>query len=383
MAMNASFLALTLCIVLSFAATCASVTTQLRSEADAYLSKLVDSEEFSGVVMVAHNGNVEFAKGYGLANREHEIPNTTDTSFRIASVTKQFTAMCILILHENGKLRVTDPICQFVKDCPTAWNKITIHHLLNHTSGIPSFTDFPDNLTFERLPTTVQATVLRFRDKPLDFEPGTEMSYSDSGYVLLGYIIERVSGTTFEDFLASRILRPLGMLNSGYDRPSRILRHRAAGYSKGENGEIINCVPFAMDTPHAAGAMYSTVGDLLKWDEALYSGRLVSRETMTLMFTPFTGDSGKGWFQNRGRYCYGWFEMSRNNRIQYEHPGEICGYVAQVIRDPKERLYIAVLSNNQWVDAFAVAEKLHRIRIGPPAIVRSRASSSAGQISRR
>lgn len=351
--------------IVLFAFACAAAEaneTPTAAESDAYLSTLSASEQFSGAVLVAHNGNIEFTKGYGLANREHNTPNTPNTVFRIGSVTKQFTAMCILMLQESGKLRVTDPICLYVEACPAAWNKITIHQLLNHTSGIPSFTEFPDNLTFERLPTTVEATVSRFRDKPLDFEPGSKMSYSDSGYVLLGYIIEKVTGTTYDEYLARNILRPLVMSNTGYDRPWRILPHRAAGYSKQENGEIVNCVPFAMDTPHAAGAMYSTVGDLLKWDVALNGGRFVPSKTITLMFTPFSGEIGRGWFQDRGGYCYGWFQMNRNDRITYEHPGEIAGFVAQVIRDPNEKLYIAVLSNNQWVDTFAVAKELYRIR---------------------
>src|SRR5262249_50644229 len=151
-----------------------------------------------------------------------DIPNTTNTIFRLASVSKQFTAVCILLLQEQGKLNVTNRIAQYVEDAPEAWNEITIHHLLTHTAGIPSFTGFPDNMRYERLPTTVEATVRRFKEKPLEFEPGTRMKYSNSGYVLLGYIIEKVTGTSYERFIIEHIFQPLGMEHSGYDHPANI-----------------------------------------------------------------------------------------------------------------------------------------------------------------
>ncbi len=336
----------------------ASEPTAFDARADAYLSELVEAKEFSGAVLVARNGKVVFSKGYGLANREHGVANTAETIFRLGSVTKQFTAMCILILQEDEKLAVTDPICRYVEDCSDAWKKITIHHLLTHTSGIPSFTSFPDNLAYERQPTTVQATIGRFRDKPLTFEPGTKMGYSNSGYVLLGSIIEKVSGTSYEDFVTSRIFKPLSMSHSGYDRPARVLLNRAAGYSKGEDDEIVNCIPFAMDTPHAAGALCSTVGDLLIWDRSLHSEKLVSPDTLNRMFTPFTEKRGKGSFQNRPQPCYGWFKSQAGNRTEYEHSGGISGFKSKVIRIPQDGVYIAVLSNFEWVDASAIATKL-------------------------
>ena len=247
-----------------------------------------------------------------MANREHAIANTTDTIFRLGSVTKQFTAMCILILHEERKLNVNDAVSRYVEDCPKAWRAITIHHLLTHTSGIPDFTAFDDNMRFERLPTTVARTVQRFKSRTLHFQPGTEMRYSNSGYVLLGYIIEKISGESYDQFITKRIFQPLGMSHSGYDHPAEIVRNRASGYAR-QGNEIANCVPFAMDTPHAAGALYSTVGDLLIWDQSLYLPRLVSADTLDLMFTPFKSD-----------YCYGWFQRHLGKRIHFEHAGA-CG----------------------------------------------------------
>jgi len=254
--------------------------------------------------------------------------------------------MCILILQEEHKLNVTNLISPYVDDCPEAWRAITIHHLLSLTAGIPGFTEFPDNMNFERLPTTVAATVRRFRDKPLDFEPGSQMRYSNSGYVLLGYIIEKITGRSYGEFIAERIFQPLGMKQSGYDHPANILPHRAAGYSRlGTN--IVNCIPFAMDTPHAAGALYSTVQDMLIWDGALYSDRLVSARALETMFTPFKND-----------YCYGWFHGNIGNRIGYGHGGGISGFATKVIRLPNDRVYIVVLSNFDWAKSSDIAEEL-------------------------
>jgi len=154
------------------------------------MENLQHREAFSGAVLLARDGKILFARGYGMANLEHDVPNTVDTKFRLGSVTKQFTAVGIMILQERKKLNVQDLICIYVHDCPDSWKSITIHQLLSHTSGIPSFTEFPDNDHYERLPMQVQATIARFKDKPLDFPPGDRFQYSDSGYLLLGYIIE-------------------------------------------------------------------------------------------------------------------------------------------------------------------------------------------------
>src|SRR5262249_44191118 len=152
-------------------------------------AEFMSNRDFSGVVLMARDGRVLFEKAYGLANRELTVRNKLETKFRLGSVTKQFTAMAVMILAERGKVRLTDPICEYVENCPKAWTAITVRHLLTHTSGIPSFTDFPDNDQYERLPMTPLATIARFRDKQLDFAPGERFTYSNSGYLLLGYII--------------------------------------------------------------------------------------------------------------------------------------------------------------------------------------------------
>ena len=193
-------------------------------------------KKFMGTVLVARGDQVVLSKGYGSADLEWNIPNAPSTKFRLGSVTKQFTAASILLLEERGKLKTDDLVKKFMPDAPAAWDKITIFHLLTHTSGIPNFTGFPDYAKQEPFPTTPEKLVARFRDKPLDFEPGTKWSYSNSGYVLLGYLLEKVSGETYEKFVQENIFGPLGMKDSGYDSNSAIIARRASGYVMGKNG---------------------------------------------------------------------------------------------------------------------------------------------------
>lgn len=317
--------------------------------ADQYLRRLEQEGKFSGAVLVSQRGQVLLKQGYSFANREHGVANTPQTKFRLGSVTKQFTAMCILMLEEQHKLHITDPIAQYVPECPKTWEPITIEHLLTHTSGIPGFTDFPDNLQHERLPTTVEATVGRFRDKPLDFAPGERFKYSNSGYVLLGYIIERVTGQKYETVVSEKIFAPLGMKDSGYDHPSTVLTNRAAGYSR-QDGVLVNCVHFEMDTPHAAGALYSTVEDLLLWDQALYTEKLVPAARLEAMFVARKGD-----------YGYGWFIHDKADRKYMEHGGGIAGFVTSIARYPADKVVIIVLCNFDTADAGKVSRELAAI----------------------
>jgi CubicO group peptidase (beta-lactamase class C family) len=317
------------------------------SSADGYLTKLTEKQQFSGAVLVATNGRVLFAKGYGLANREHAIPNKTNTIFRLGSVTKQFTAMCILVLERQQKLSVSNLILQYVEDCPEAWKTITIHHLLNHTAGIPNFTSFPDYERLLRLPTTVEATVGRFKDKPLKFPPGKRFEYSNSHYVLLGYIIEKVSGMPYDRFIAENVFRPLGMTSSGYDHPADILVNRASGYSKGTNG-IVNCEYIEMNIPHGAGALYSTVHDMLLWDESIYTKQLVSADSLETMFTS----------------AYGWGHLKEPRKV-YHHPGGIQGFKSHVRRYPDDHVYFVVLSNFDWIDPEKITGELSKMFFGP------------------
>src|SRR5438105_4513018 len=214
-------------IVMLMAAAClAQDTARMEQIIDSY----VVPKRFMGSVLVAQQGKVLLSKGYGSANLEWEIPNSPTTKFRLGSITKQFTAASILLLEERGKLSITDPVKKYLPDAPAVWGKVTIFHLLTHTSGVPSFTSFPDYAKLEPFAATPEQLVARFRDKPLDFEPGEKFSYSNSGYVLLGYLIEKISGMSYEKFVRENIFTPLGMKDSGYDSNSAVIPRRASGY---------------------------------------------------------------------------------------------------------------------------------------------------------
>jgi CubicO group peptidase (beta-lactamase class C family) len=272
------------------------------------------SRDFMGTVLVARGNQVLLSKGFGYANLDWNIANSPSTKFRLGSITKQFTAASILLLQERGKLKVTDPVQKYMSGAPSAWDGIQIHHLLTHTSGIPNFTSFPDYPKLEPFAATVEELVGRFRDKPLDFPPGEKWSYSNSGYVLLGYIIEKVSGGSYEKFVRENIFDPLGMKDSGYDSNAAVIPQRATGYVKGKNGYAVAGF-IHMTIPHAAGALYSTTEDLLKWEQGLFGGKLVSAESLEKMTTPV-----------KSNYAYGLQVETAAGHKVIEHGGGIEGF---------------------------------------------------------
>ena len=329
--------------------TTATLTVQdLAAELDTALQRVVEAGFLSGSVLVARDGQIILSQGYGLADRDKKIPNTAQTRYRIGSVTKQFTAMAILMLQEQGKLNVQDPICDYLTDCPIAWKGITLHHLLTHTSGIPGFTELTGYETTKATPSPPDQTILRFRDRPLDFPPGEEWSYSNSNYVLLGKIIERASGQSYEDFLRTNIFEPLGMLNTGYDHNQSDL---AVGYA---NQTTATADYLDMTIPYAAGGLYSTIEDLYRWDQALYTEQLVAQKALDAMFTAYAtipNTDGMG-------YGYGWMIGQRLNRRIIFHGGGIDGYTSVIVRYPDDKFTLIVLTNQQNLDPTATSEVL-------------------------
>jgi CubicO group peptidase (beta-lactamase class C family) len=303
---------------------------------------------------VARNGEPVVSKGYGMANIELAVPNTPQTVFRLGSVTKQFTSMAIMILQESGKLRVSEPVCQYLTDCPAAWQPLTIRHLLTHTSGIPNYTNFPDFARAAVLPTSAADMIGMLRDKPLEFAPGEKFAYSNSGYYLLGMIIERASGKTYADFLQASIFTPLGMNRTGYDNTSSIIRNRAAGYAR-QAGETVNAAYMDMTIPFAAGALYSTSEDLLRWDQALYKDTLVSQKSLDEIFTP-----------DKSGYAYGWSIGKRFERQVIAHGGGIYGFATEIARFPADRVTVIVLSNVEGAAAGKIANDLAAVVFGAP-----------------
>src|SRR3984957_17979708 len=246
----------------------------------------VSDKQFMGSVLVARGETVVLDKGYGFANLEWNIPNTPTTKFRLGSITKQFTAASILLLEERGKLKTDDPVKKYMADAPAAWDKVTIYNLLTHTSGIANFTSFPDYASTETAPTTPEKLVARFRDKPLEFQPGEKWNYSNSGYVLLGYLIEKISGTPYAQFVQENIFAPLEMRDSGYDSSAAIIKHRASGYTPSDKGPV-HAGYIDMSIPFSAGSLYSTTHDLLRWEQGLFGGKLLSAASLKKMTTPF------------------------------------------------------------------------------------------------
>ncbi len=323
-----------------------------------YMQAQARVNRFSGSVLLARQGTPIVAKGYGWANAEWEIANTPQTKFRIGSVTKQFTSMAVMQLQERGRLKVQDPICNYVTPCPDAWKPVTIHHLLTHTSGIPSYTDSPNYVKTMMVPKTVDEMVAGFRDLPLEFEPGSQFKYDNSGYFLLGVLLEKVTGKKYEDVLREQIFAPLGMKDTGYDRSDVILSRRATGYAR-RGSEIVNAPYLDMVQPFAAGALYSTVEDLLKWDQALYTDTLLPAAARTALFTPFKSD-----------YAYGWTVRAPSpqnfEHRQIMHGGGINGFSSMIIRLPDDRVTAIVLANNQQSPTGRIAADMLAISFGRP-----------------
>ena len=306
---------------------------------DAYFSEKISAAGPGAAVLVVKEGKVILRKGYGMANLELGVPMKPDMVFRIGSITKQFTAAGILMLIEEGRISLDDEITKFIPDYPTRGNKITIHHLLNHTSGIKSYDDletFHSNIKTDFQPYDFMEI---FKNEPMDFKPGEQFKYSNSGYFLLGIVIEKVSGKTYEEFIKKRIFEPLGMKNSYYDSHSRIIPNRAAGYQPTKNG-FINADYFSMTWGYAGGALLSTIDDLWIWTRALYSGKVVSQKYFQLMTTPTKYAGGK--IQN---YGYGfWLNPLFGEKAVY-HNGGIFGFLTYVLYLPQKDIFVTVLTN--------------------------------------
>ena len=327
---------------------------QIIAKVDEYMKAVLKVDGFSGTILVAREGKPIVNKGYGMANIELNVLNTPESVFRLGSVTKQFTAMAIVMLQERGKLSVNDTMCRYLADCPDAWKPITIKHLLNHTSGITNYTGFSDFAKTTIMPIRPAEMADRLKKEPLEFTPGEKMAYSNSGYFLLGAIVEKASGKTYADFLQENIFTPLGMKQTGYDDPIRIIMHRAAGYQK-QAGNIINASYMDMSVPYAAGSLYSTTGDLLIWDQALYMEKLVTKKSLEEIFTPWKGETG---------YAYGWGIGKKFGRREISHGGGIYGFATQIARYPDDRVTVVVLSNIQAAPAGQIANNLAAIVFG-------------------
>lgn len=333
---------------------------------DQLLSKYTEYGQFNGSALVSEHGKVIFKKGFGMANMEWEIPNQPDTKHRLGSITKQFTAMLILQLAEQGKVKLDVPITTYLPDYPKAnGDQITLHHLLTHTSGIPNYTSFP---TFfkdvSRNPYSPEAFVKTFSEMPLEFKPGAKFAYSNSGYFLLGYIIEKVTGKTYEANLQEHIFTPLKMTNSGFDHSEIITKNRASGYEKNGN-KIFNTGYIDMSLPYAAGSLYSTVEDLFLWDQALYGEQLLSAKFRDMLFGNYISTRGTAF------YGYGWnvYEIpnGKDGKLKItEHGGGINGFNTIISRITTDNDLVVLLNNTGGAALDEMNRAIRNILYGQP-----------------
>jgi CubicO group peptidase (beta-lactamase class C family) len=347
-----------LLILISFFS-CQLIFPQTKAEKiETLLNQYYKFHEFNGAALVAEEGKVIYKNGFGMADMEWNIPNTPDTRFRLGSITKQFTAMIIMQLVEEGKLKLDVPITTYIPDYPKdKGEKITIHNLLTHTSGIPNYTDQASFREIMRNPITPIDLIKTFWNLPLDFEPGTKFKYSNSGYIVLGYIIEKVTGKTYEEVLKEKIFKPLGMKNSGYDHSSDIIPKRASGYNK-SGTDYFNAAYIDMSVPFSAGALYSTVEDLYLWDQALYTDKLLSKKYMDKIFTPYS----KPPFADS--YGYGWGISKKhisniNDSLNINlHGGAINGFNTIIERITNNKDLIVLLNNTGGTKLNEMSDKI-------------------------
>jgi CubicO group peptidase (beta-lactamase class C family) len=319
------------------------------SKVDEYMNAQMRANRFNGSILIAQSGKILVTKGYGTGDVELNVLDTPATKFRLGSITQQFTAMAILELAEAGRLNVQDLVCKYIPECPNDWQEIKIVNLLTHTSGISNFTDFPDYERTIMMPTTVPELIARFKNKPLEFRPGEKVQFSNSGYEVLGVVIETVSGEPYAKYLAEHIFEPLGMRDTGCDSATRIIPLRASGYTW-DGDTLVNAPYMDMSIPYSAGGLYSTVGDLYRWDRALYSEKLVSKKSLNQMFTPY-----------RDGYGFGWKILKEFQRKVFAHAGKINGFSTAIRRYPDDDACVIVLSNLESVDAEKVAHDLGAI----------------------
>lgn len=305
------------------------------------LEKNFPADQPGVTLIAAKDGKIIFKGAAGMANLELNIPMKADHILRIGSITKQFTAVSILMLQEQGKLNIQDELTKFIPDYPTNGKKITIEHLLTHTSGIQSYTEIPGFMADLTGDKTIEEMMDIFKNEPMNFSPGEKFQYNNSGYFLLGVIIEKVSETTYADFVEKNIFQKIGMKNSFYDSESKIIPNRIPGYEI-DYGEIINAPYLNSTIPYAAGSLISTVEDLYKWNQAIHDFKLVKKESLEKAFTPFILNNGEP-----TEYGYGWGIKNFFGEKVYQHSGGINGFLSNAMYLPEQDLFVAAFSNGK------------------------------------
>lgn len=332
------------------------------ADLDRLLSPRFPVDGPGAAVVLVKDGRIIFRKGYGMANLELKTPMQPDMVFEIGSLTKQFTSTAILMLAEQGKLALDDDLHKYLPDYPDKGAKISIENLLTHTSGIKSYTSDFKWSSMWRQDMTVQQIIDITKDDSLEFPPGTKWKYDNTGYILLGAIVEKVSGLSYADYVRKNIFEPLGMKHSYYGSNSAVIPRRASGYSKG-GGNWINATYLSMTQPYAAGSLMSSVDDLAIWDAAISAGKLLSKASWDRAFAPYKLANG-----DDTHYGYGWSIDAYDGHSIVRHNGGIFGYVSEAARLPNDRVYVAMLTNSDGhdFDTGFLATELAAVAIGDP-----------------
>lgn len=305
------------------------------SQIDSLITQYADNSEFAGAVLVSKGGRVLLKKGFGYSDAERSVNNNASTIFNIASITKTFTAALIMKLQESGQLSVQDNLSKYYPGFPNG-DKINIHHLLSHTSGISNYTDNPDFWKMDQTKEVKLSDMIAFfKDRPLDFEPGTRFRYSNSGYTMLGYIIEKITKQSYGQALEKFIFRPLAMTNSTFGPPEQQSSKLAQGYMMYFKNAKIPTNKVHPSISYATGAIYSTVDDLYKWHRALQNGKFISLESLEASYK-----------KDKWPYGYGWFTDSLYQRKRVSHDGNIQGYKSNINRFTADDVCVIALSNS-------------------------------------
>jgi D-alanyl-D-alanine carboxypeptidase len=335
----------------------------LAAELDGIFSAAYPADGPGAAVRVEKGGEVVLRKGYGMADLEMGVPIEPDMVFRLGSITKQFTAAAVLLLVEEGKVELDAPVSAYLHDYEGPGAGASIHQLLTHTAGLPNYTASPEYAARMREDQETGDMVERFRELDLEFEPGSRWSYSNSGYYLLGLVIEKASGTRYEDFVETRIFEPLGMERSRYGHVDEIVPGRVEGY-QGEAGDHENAAFLSMTQPYAAGSLLSTVDDLARWDDALRpggAGEILTPELRARLgeatALPGGGSSGYGYGFSVGEYA---------GHRMIHHGGGINGFRSYLIRVPEADVFVAVLSNNSAVEPAMPSFRAMAMALGTP-----------------
>ncbi len=335
----------------------------LNATAQSTTYRSILEESFAGhqsgaTAIVAKKGKILYQDAIGQANMELGVKMEKEHIFRIGSITKQFTSVAIMQLEEQGKLSIQDPITKFLPDYPTHGHTITVEHLLTHTSGIRSYTDMESFGSMFRKDMPPLELVEVFKDEPMDFAPGEKFNYNNSGYILLGVIIEKVSGLSYADYVQKHLFDPLGMTASYYGSASRVIPNRVAGY-QGAKEDYRNADYLSMTLPYAAGSLLSNVADLYTWTKAVHAHQLVSAESLQKAFSPFRLNNGE-----ESDYGYGWSLGEIYDRSVVEHGGGINGFLTESIYVPEEELFVAVFSNCNCQSPSPAANQMAALALG-------------------